>query len=108
MHSAIPPASGSRSPLDDALDRIHTTHLEYGPGFSDHAPMVVEALDLIGRSDTIAAWLADYAPRLDQLGERDEPDESTWVGLLDRAVATRPWTEVVLHRVPQLATVAAR
>lgn len=96
-------------PLDDALDRIHTTHLEYGPGFSDHAPMVVEALDLVDRSDTIASWLAGYASRLDLLGERDEPDELMWVERLDGEVAVRPWRDVVANRVIQLtdATAAA-
>lgn len=109
MVTATPPTFLSRTPIDDALDRIHTTHLEYGPGFSDHAPMVVEALDVVGRSDTIAAWLADYAPRLDRLGERDEPDELMWVERLDSEVAVRPWRDVVVDRVIQLtdATAAA-
>lgn len=102
MSVTTPPVTPPRTPLDDALDRLHTVHLEYGPGFSDHGPMVVEALDLVGRSDEVAPWLDHYAPRLDRLGERDEPGESMWIERLEREIAVEPWQDVVGRRVAQL------
>lgn len=61
------------TPFDDALDRLHEFHLEYGPGFADHGPMVVEALDQSGRADAIEPWLGRYIARLDVLSSRTDP-----------------------------------
>ena len=107
MSVTTPPATQPHTPLDDALDHLRTAHLEYGPGFSDHGPMVVEALDLIGRSDAVAPWLDHYAPRLDRLGERDEPLESMWIERLEREIAIEPWRAVVRRRVSQLTGATA-
>lgn len=50
--------------VDTALTAIHRFGFDYGHGFSDHSPMVIEALEFADRSDHIAGWLERYLPRL--------------------------------------------
>lgn len=51
--------------LDAALERLHAYGPEYDGGLSNHAPMVVEALDHAGRSGDIDPWLDTYRNRLE-------------------------------------------
>ncbi len=39
--------------MDAALEIVHRTGPEYGPGASNHAPMAVEAMLAMGRGDGI-------------------------------------------------------
>lgn len=55
--------------LDRALARIAQLSPEYGSGLSDHAPMVVEALDRLGRPDAIAPYLERTVPKRRTLRE---------------------------------------
>lgn len=59
------PALSTREALDAALRQIESMAPEFGPhGLSNHAPMVVEALSELGRTDAIAPWLTQYLPQL--------------------------------------------
>jgi hypothetical protein len=51
--------------LDDGLTQIHRFGFEYGHGFSDHSPMVIEALEFAGHSAHIPVWLGPYLQQLD-------------------------------------------
>ena len=88
--------------LDDALANVHRHHLEYGPGFSDHAPMVLDALEHSGRGEHIDRWVAGYLPRLDPLTLRTEPEEQRWIAVFDEALNDRDWQDVVAEWVPAL------
>jgi hypothetical protein len=65
-------------PVDHALQRLHTTDLEYASsrtdGLASHGPMVVASLAEVGRADRIEGFLADYVPRLRPL---PSPDRAT-------------------------------
>jgi hypothetical protein len=56
-----------------ALASLSTTSPEYGPGFTDHAAMVVEALERLDPG-SIAPFVDRYVPRLRPLSQ--EPDEA--------------------------------
>jgi hypothetical protein len=123
-------ARGERSrgdALDEALHRIHRREPDSVNGLSTHAPMVVEALDALGRADRIEAWLDGYRgptrqlPRAtrridaarwrDALGpdvgapswERANPRYGDWVELFARELGARPWREVLDLWVGRLA-----
>lgn len=55
-------------PTLDALDRAWSDLADYGPdlanGFTNHAPMVAEALDALGRAEAIAPWIDRYRPTM--------------------------------------------
>ena len=55
--------------LDDALDALHATDPEFGDGLSNHGPMACEALEALGASDRIAAFVAYYRKRLEPMPE---------------------------------------
>lgn len=55
-------------PLDDVLQRLHETDLEYASarvdGLASHGPMVLASFAEVERGDRIEAFIADYLPRL--------------------------------------------
>ena len=96
--------------LDEALLALSATSPELRSGAPNHAPMVVEALAILGRDEAAPAWIEGYRPRLapgprsdgrldndwraalgdfSRLGEwqnhfRIELDEASWKEVLDR------------------------
>ena len=50
--------------MDEALDLLGNAGPEYGPGFSNHAPMAAEALLALGRGDAAIDWVTAYRKRL--------------------------------------------
>jgi hypothetical protein len=50
--------------MDEALDLLESAGPEYGPGFSNHAPMAAEALLAMGRGDAVIPWVTGYRKRL--------------------------------------------
>ena len=50
--------------MDEALDLLGDAGPEYGPGFSNHAPMAAEALLAMGRGDAVIDWVTAYRRRL--------------------------------------------
>ena len=113
--------------LDDGLDRLQGTGPEWGPGFSNHGPMAMEAMVRLGRADAVARWADTYRKRLrpaidpqDGLDGNDERDwrsalgrierAGDWIGLFQRQLADEPWQPVVsrwaLRLVPGVWTAA--
>lgn len=50
---------------DDALHQFLATKGTYGGGLSNHGPMATEALDHMGASEWIGAFVTAYSPRLE-------------------------------------------
>lgn len=97
-------------PIDDAYALLLERGPEYGPyGFSNHAPMAVEALVALGRADAVAPWLERYAAQLgpqpaaaaaieparwsDALGA--EARFADWRAFFDAQLAQGPWQPVL-------------
>lgn len=98
------------SGYDDAIERLADRGPEYGEGFANHGPMVVEALYHLGRADAVLAWLDRYTPRLlgqPLLGPRAPAlgrmgDYGAWLDRFSRRLAEGQWREVVVEWVTQL------
>ena len=104
--------------LDGALTAFAATAPRYGPWrLANHGPMAAEALAHLGRSDAIAAWVAQYLPRLDEAPvpkERPFTEEEWpgalgredllggWQALFERELADRPAAAVAGEWVPRL------
>ena len=85
-------------------------------GFSNHAPMVIEAMAALGRGHAAADWLVQYRARIAPLPAATgaiDPDDwrsalgqdarfSDWVALLSRDIATNGWRRMVTTWVPRL------
>lgn len=94
---------------DEALERIHRTGPEYEGWLSNHAPMVVEALERAGRDDAVHPWLETYLPRLQEAptsrfpfsGEEwrstlgDASRLGDWVAWFERELAEASWQDVL-------------
>ena len=50
--------------LDEALESISSAAPELANGFTNHAPMALEALCATGRTDAVLPWLANYRKHL--------------------------------------------
>jgi hypothetical protein len=107
---------------DDAVTDAALEELgAYGPdlrnGLTSHAPMVVDALAALGRSDAVMPWLELYRP---QLLPRPTPREripregyasvfgredrfADWEAFFVNELADAPWSDVVRTWVPRLA-----
>ena len=113
MHDAL-------DALDDGLDRLRGTGPEWGPGFSNHGPMAMEAMVRMGRDDAVAHWADIYRKRLrpaidphDRLDGNDESDwrnalghidrSGDWIGLFQRQLDDQPWSLVLATWVERLA-----
>jgi hypothetical protein len=102
--------------LDEALDIVHRTGTDLRGGGSNHAPMVVETLCTLGRSDAVLPWLEGYKQRFEDRPQSQNPvaredwraslgDASrlaAWIALFDRALAEAPWRTVLQAWVPRL------
>lgn len=60
-------ASSHDRALDHALDALHETDPEFGDGLSNHGPMACEALEALGASERIPAFVAYYRKRLEPM-----------------------------------------
>lgn len=103
--------------LDDALEIVHRTGPEFGPGLSNHAPMAAEAMSAMGRGDRAVGWVERYRNRLDEppRGARPiEPDGwrgalgdiarvADWTAFFKRELDASEWRSVVRDWVPRLA-----
>ena len=100
--------------LDQALSRIHPYAFEYGAGLTNHASMVAGALEALGHSALIEAFLDVYLPRLELLGEGREisPEEQfralgsgrgeDWLRTLTVELESVSWRDLLRSRLPEL------
>ncbi|MFF8813334.1 questin oxidase family protein [Streptomyces pactum] len=102
--------------LDEALERLHARGPERLGRLTNHAPMAVEALAAHGHAGTVHLWLDRYAPKLEDFPGTTAPvtDDDwraalgdprragDWIGYFTRAVAERPWREVLTQWWPRL------
>ncbi|MFC9975605.1 hypothetical protein ACFVH6_32415 [Spirillospora sp. NPDC127200] len=96
--------------LEEALTDLSDCGPEWGPGVSNHGPMAAEALVQLGRPDAIAGFVSGYRKLLylDAPATSERITEDNWRAALgnmrllgdwnahfDRALAERPWREVL-------------
>ena len=89
-----PQDRASSDRLDEALERLALRGPAYAGGLANHAPMVAEALVVLGRSDAIGAWIDTYAPRLEdwpRSGGRIA--QSGWTDALGKSERVTDWRE---------------
>lgn len=107
-----------RDGMDAALEIVHRTGPEYGPGASNHAPMAVEAMLAMGRGDGIIPWLEWYGAELEEpprgfaaiprdgwreyLGKSDRVAD--WVSFFDGEIAEFGWQRTLTTWVPRFAS----
>ena len=108
---------GAGGPLDEALEIVHRTGPEFGPGLSNHAPMAAEALAVLGCGERAVRWVERYRTRLDApprglspisadgwreaLGEVSRAAD--WTAFFERELREAPWQAVIGRWVPRLA-----
>ena len=103
--------------IDEALEIVHRTGPELGPGLSNHAPMGAEAMVAMGRADAVVPWVEEYLPQLRPAPESVRPVSredwrealgdvrrvADWVAFFDRELADAPWQTVLAKWTPGLA-----
>ncbi|WP_428953045.1 questin oxidase family protein [Streptomyces sp. cg35] len=102
--------------LDEALQRLHATGPEFDGWLSNHGPMAVESLVRGGQAPRVHRWLDHYERRLDdmpalrsairaadwQSALGDPRRLADWIAYFERAVAERPWRDVLAEWWPRL------
>ncbi|MEI5099426.1 questin oxidase family protein [Streptomyces sp. PmtG] len=102
--------------LDEALQRLHASGPERLGRLTNHGPMAVEALVRGGRADTVHRWLDYYRHKLEDMPARVSPvtgadwrealgdprRAADWIDFFSRALAERPWREVLAAWWPVL------
>ncbi|MFK4106280.1 questin oxidase family protein [Streptomyces sp. NPDC019531] len=102
--------------LEEALERVHASGPERGGWLSNHAPMVVEALAAHGQAGSVHRWLDLYRDKLEDFPDRTAPvtDDNwpsalgdprriaDWTDHFSRALAERPWKDVLAEWWPRL------
>ena len=70
--------------LDEALLSLSATDAEWHGGLSNHGPMCVEALHVLGHDDAIGPWLDRYRPRLEapSRSHYESISEANWADAL--------------------------
>ena len=103
--------------IDEALEIVHRTGPEFGPGLSNHAPMGAEAMATMGRADGIIPWVEEYLPQLRPAPESVAPvvrgdwrealgdvrRVADWAAFFNRELADAPWQRVLANWTPRLA-----
>lgn len=104
--------------IEDGLARLRGISFAMGPGFSEHGPMVAEAISSLGRDDSVAAWVDAYKahyrhnpapPPQAPIGENDWDAAlgnyarvSDWLDFFRRALAEASWHDVIRIWLPRL------
>jgi Questin oxidase-like len=104
--------------INEALARLRGIAFAMGSGFSEHGPMVAEAICSLGRNDRVTPWVESYkahyrhnpAPPPQQA--IDESDwhaalgnyarVSDWLDYFRGALAEQPWQAVIRTWLPRL------
>ncbi|KUL44182.1 hypothetical protein ADL28_40420 [Streptomyces violaceusniger] len=102
--------------LDEALERLHASGPEHDGWLSNHAPMAVEALVRHDQGRTVHRWLDRYRDKLQEMPDSyariteenwrealgDPRRLADWPAYFDRALADRPWRDVLAVWWPRL------
>ncbi|MDH3605355.1 MAG: questin oxidase family protein [Candidatus Tectomicrobia bacterium] len=102
--------------LDEVLDMLHRTGPDLVGGNSNHAPMVAEALFVLGRPDSVMPWIESYKSRFQDPPQSrslipregwqgslgDSSCIADWVTFFDCELVAAPWREVLKEWVPRL------
>jgi hypothetical protein len=107
--------------INDALERLRGISFAMGPGFSEHGPMVAEAISSLGRNEGVAPWVETYkahyrhnpAPPPQRAIDAAADSEwraalgnyarvSDWLDYFRRALAEAPWQAVIRIWLPRL------
>ncbi|MEU6147879.1 questin oxidase family protein [Streptomyces sp. NPDC047081] len=102
--------------LEEALERVHVTGPERLGRLTNHAPMVVEALAAHGQAGAVHRWLDLYHDKFEDFPDRVEPvtdanwptalgdprRAADWIDHFTRALAERPWRDVLAEWWPRL------
>ena len=119
MDHAQPPAVPTSSELDTALEFLADFGSGLANGMTNHAPMVVEALEMLGRPDAIADWiecnrsaLRPWPPAVLPIEDWDTAlgdwqRVSDWRVLFEDELTDGDWRAVVARWVPRLAAGAS-
>src|SRR6188474_3494631 len=84
----------SSDALDEALERLAARGPAYAGGLANHAPMVAEALVVLGRSDAVISWIDTYAPRLEDWPRSSGRIAATaWSDALGKSERVTDWRE---------------
>ncbi|MBI3250085.1 MAG: DUF4243 domain-containing protein [Deltaproteobacteria bacterium] len=86
--------TSSYAPIDEALELLSA----YGPdlrnGLTNHAPMAVEALCALGRSDAVLPWIEKYrAGMLPRPAAQSRIEDRNWRAALAHPERTTDWSE---------------
>ncbi|GHC61501.1 questin oxidase family protein [Streptomyces flavofungini] len=102
-------ATGDSGILDEALQRLHACGPERLGRLTNHAPMAVEALVRGGQARSVHRWLDYYRAKLEDMPARGTPvtdadwraalgdprRAADWIEYFGRALAEKPWREVL-------------
>ena len=82
--------------LDEALRMLQDTEPESRQGLSTHAPMVAEALCMLGRGERALSWVAAYrGPLLRLPGPRSKIEPNAWRASLGARSGASSWEEAL-------------
>ncbi|MFF9900526.1 questin oxidase family protein [Streptomyces longispororuber] len=109
-------SGGDSGILDEALERLHASGPERLGRLTNHGPMAVEALVRGGQARTVHRWLDYYRHKLEDMPGRVAPvtdatwrealgdprRAADWIDHFSRALAERPWREVLAAWWPVL------
>jgi hypothetical protein len=103
--------------LDEALEFLAPYGIELKNGNSNHAPMVAEALCVLGRPEAVMPWIARYRARMlprptagDRIGREDwraalgdRKRFADWSAFFREDISEAPWPEMLDRWVARLA-----
>ncbi|MGE3498620.1 MAG: questin oxidase family protein [Candidatus Binatia bacterium] len=103
--------------IDEALEMLSGYGPDLGNGFTNHAPMVVEALCALGRPSSVLPWLEGYRARMLPRPARhqqiradqwraalaDEQRFADWSAFFSEELRDNPWRAVVRRWTARLA-----
>jgi hypothetical protein len=112
------PFTTDYSKMDDALSFLSRYGFALANGFTNHAPMVSEALAAIGRADAVMPWLESQKPKFlpvrhavqtipDWRAALGNGDSASWSELFAGEMQNKRWPDVVGLWTARLAPAAA-
>jgi Questin oxidase-like len=107
--------------INDALQRLSGLGFTMENSFSEHGPMVAEAISTLGRNEDVAGWVEKYkqAHRHAPLPPPKQPIDASnetewrsalgdyaraadWLGFFRGQLQDRPWREIISNWCPIL------